>query len=70
MNPVLIKASQVLAVAVFAFILGGLSFFLSGACTELIGGRWAWMALIASILGLVSASIRLLRDAAKPKGAE
>lgn len=66
MNPALTKAAQVLVVAVFAFILGGYSFLLSGACAEFRGGGWAWTALAGSILGLAFGAFRIVRDAGKP----
>jgi hypothetical protein len=69
MNPALAKTSQVLAVAVFAFSLGGWSFLLSGACTEFAGGggRWAWVAAISSLVGLTVSLLVLMRDALKPR---
>jgi hypothetical protein len=67
MNPALAKTSQALAVAVFAFSLGGWSFLLSGACTEFSGGggRWAWVAAVCSLVGLAVSLLVLMRDAWK-----
>jgi hypothetical protein len=63
MNPAFAKISQVFAVAVFAFILGGWSFLISGACAELRGGggKWAWVALLGCIAGLAVSSLTLMR---------
>jgi hypothetical protein len=64
MNPAFAKISQVLAVAVCAFILGGWSFLLSGACTEFrdYRGTWAWVAAVLCIVGLAVNSFTLIRD--------
>ena len=64
MNPVIAKISQVLAVAVFAFILGGWSFLLSGACVEFrdYGGKWAWVAAVFCFVGLAVSLLTLIRD--------
>jgi hypothetical protein len=65
MNPALVKTTQVFAVAVFAFILGGFSFLLSGACAEFRGGggRWAWVATVSCIVGLAVSLLTLVRGA-------
>ena len=65
MTPAFVKMSQVLAVTVFAFILGGWSFLLSGACVEFRdgGGRWAWVAAVFCVLGLAVSLLTLMRDA-------
>jgi hypothetical protein len=67
MKPALAKMFQVLAVAVFAFSLGGWSFLLTGACTEFRGGggRWAWVAGVCSIVGLAVSLLASMRDAWK-----
>jgi hypothetical protein len=55
---------QHFAVAVFAFILGGYSFLLSGACAEFRGGgeRWVWVATVSCIVGLAIGLFALMRD--------
>jgi uncharacterized membrane protein len=65
MNPALAKTTQVFAAAVFAFILGGYSFLLSGACAEFTGGgaKWAWVAVIGCVVGLAVSLLTLMRDA-------
>jgi hypothetical protein len=66
MSPVLAKLVRVSIVAGFAFLLGGYSFELSGACTEVKGGGWAWAAVILSIVGLAFGAFLVVRDAARP----
>ena len=65
MNPALAKTTQIFAVAVFAFILGGYSFLLSGACAEFRGGggKWASVAAVSCIVGLAVSLFTLMRDA-------
>jgi hypothetical protein len=63
MNPATARLSQVIAVCVFAFILGGWTFSLSGACAELHApGKWAWIAAVGSIVGLGVSLTAAIRD--------
>lgn len=64
MNPILAKMAQIFSVAVFAFILGGWTFLLSGACTEFRGegGRWALVAAIVCAIGLAVGLLGLVRN--------
>jgi hypothetical protein len=55
------KTIQVLALALFAFVLGGYSFLLSGACTEQKMGTWGWAAVVGSIVGMAVVGFRIVR---------
>ena len=66
MSPVLAPLVRVFIVAGFAFILGGNSFRLSGACTQVAGGAWAWAALVLSIIGLAFGTFLVVHGARSP----
>jgi hypothetical protein len=61
MSPVLAKTAQVFALAMFAFIFGGYSFLLSGACTDQKMGGWVWVAMLCSIVGMAVVGFRIVR---------
>jgi hypothetical protein len=63
MNPALVKTSQVLASTVFAFILGGYSSVLSGACSEIKGSPATWVVIACCIVGIAVSVFALIRDA-------
>jgi len=63
MNPTIAKISRILTTAVFAFVLGGYTFRLSGACAAGGATKWAWVAVIACVLGLAVNVISSLREA-------
>jgi hypothetical protein len=68
MNAATVRLSHVLSVSVFAFILGGWTFFLSGACSELhSGGKWIWIGAVGSVVGLAVSMTALVRDALRPQ---
>ena len=61
MHPSLPKVSRTLTTALLAFILGGYTFRLSGACEAGGATKWAWVAVGACVLGLavnVASSLR------------
>ena len=63
MNPALAKTSQVLASTVFAFILGGYSSVLLGACSEVRGSTATWVVIACCIAGIAVSVFTLMRDA-------
>jgi uncharacterized membrane protein len=63
MNPALTKTSQVLASTVFAFILGGYSSVLLGACSEVRGSTATWVVIAGCIVGIAVSVFTLMRDA-------
>jgi hypothetical protein len=70
MNAVTVRLSHAIAVPIFAFILGGWTFFLSGACAELHApGKFAWLAAVGALVGLGVGLTASVRDALRPRPA-
>jgi len=63
MNPALAKTSQVLASTVLAFVLGGYSSVLLGACSEVKGSTATWVVIVCCIVGIAVSVFALMRDA-------
>jgi hypothetical protein len=63
MNPALVKTSQVLASTFLAFILGGYSSVLLGACSEVKGSTATWVVIGCCIVGIAVSSFALMHDA-------
>jgi hypothetical protein len=63
MNPALANTSQVLASTVLAFVLGGYSSVLLGACSEVKGSTATWVVIVCCIVGIAVSVFALMRDA-------
>jgi len=67
MNPALVKTSQVLASTVLAFVLGGYSSVLLGACSEVKGSTATWVVIVCCIVGIAVSVFALMHDAWRPR---
>ena len=64
MNAVTVRLSHAIAAPIFAFILEGWTFFLSGACADLhVPGKFAWLAAVGALVGLGDSVTACMRDA-------
>jgi hypothetical protein len=63
MNPALVKTSQILAATVLAFVLGGYSSVLLGACSEVKGSTATWVVIVCCIVGIAASVFALMNDA-------
>ena len=69
MNPALVKTSQVLASTVLAFVLGGYSSVLLGACSEVKGSTATWVVIVCCIVGIAVSVFALMHDLGGPANA-
>jgi len=63
MNPALAKTSQVFALAVTAFLLGGYSSVLLGACSEIRSSTGTWVVIVCCIVVVATSIFALMHDA-------